>query len=86
MSVPIGKGGQSFNDISKKIDTYDISILPFEDCCTVFVPKHPVINPNLELCIEMENRFDYCNITPHNATKLIHKTIDYLSNFFNPMF
>lgn len=34
----------------------------------------------------MENRFDYCNITPHNATKLIHKAIDYLSNFFNPMF
>ena len=46
-------------DISKKIDTYDISILPFEDCCTVFVPKHPVINPVLDLCVEMEKRFDY---------------------------
>ena len=46
-------------DIAKKIDTYDISILPFEDCCTVFVPKHPVINPKLSLCIEYENRFDY---------------------------
>ncbi len=46
-------------DIAKKIDTYDISILPYEDCCTVFVPKHPVINPNLEKCIEMESRFDY---------------------------
>ena len=46
-------------EISKKIDTYDISILPFEDCCTVFVPKHPVINPDLKLCIEMEERFDY---------------------------
>ena len=33
-------------DLAKKIDTYDISILPYEDCCTVFVPKHPVINPN----------------------------------------
>ena len=49
-------------DISKKIDTYNISILPYEDCCTVFVPKHPVINPNLEQCIKMEKRFDYENM------------------------
>jgi thiamine biosynthesis protein ThiI len=46
-------------EIARKIDTYDISILPYEDCCTVFVPKHPVINPNLNLCKEMETRFDY---------------------------
>ena len=46
-------------DIAKKIDTYDISILPYEDCCTIFVPKHPVINPKLEKCLEMEKKFDY---------------------------
>lgn len=46
-------------EIARKIDTYDISILPYEDCCTVFVPKHPVINPKLDLCEEMEKRFDY---------------------------
>ena len=46
-------------DIAKKIDTYDISILPFEDCCTIFVPKHPVINPKLEQCLIEENKFDY---------------------------
>lgn len=46
-------------EIARKIDTYDISILPYEDCCTVFVPKHPVINPKLDLCEEMETRFDY---------------------------
>lgn len=34
--------------ISRKIDTYDISIRPFEDCCTVYVPKNPVIKPNLK--------------------------------------
>ncbi len=45
-------------DISKKIGTYEISILPFEDCCTIFVPKHPVINPKLEKCLEYEN-FNY---------------------------
>lgn len=46
-------------EISKKIDTYDISILPYEDCCTIFLPKHPVINPKLEKCIEYEKTFNY---------------------------
>ena len=46
-------------DIAKKIDSYDISILPFEDCCTIFVPKHPIINPKLDKCIEFEKTFDY---------------------------
>ena len=46
-------------DLSKKIGTYDVSILPYEDCCTIFLPKHPVINPVLSKAIEYENRFDY---------------------------
>lgn len=46
-------------DIAKKIDTYDISILPFIDCCTIFVPKHPVINPELDKAIEYEGLIDY---------------------------
>ncbi|MDD6878857.1 MAG: tRNA 4-thiouridine(8) synthase ThiI [bacterium] len=46
-------------DIAKKIDTYETSILPYEDCCTVFVPKHPVINPKLSKCLECEKKFDY---------------------------
>ena len=46
-------------DISKKIDTYETSILPYEDCCTIFLPKHPVINPILEKAIDYENKFDY---------------------------
>jgi len=45
-------------NIAQKIGTYETSILPFEDCCTIFVPKHPVINPVLEKCIEME-KFEY---------------------------
>ncbi len=45
--------------ISKKIGTYDTSILPFEDCCTIFVPKHPVINPNMEKCVYYETLIDY---------------------------
>ena len=35
-------------DIAEKLDTYKISIIPFEDCCTIFVPEHPVINPTFE--------------------------------------
>lgn len=46
-------------DISKKIDTYETSILPFEDCCTIFVPDHPVINPILEDAINYENNFNF---------------------------
>ena len=55
-------------NISEKIDTYNISILPYEDCCTVFVPRHPVINPSLEKSINEENKINY--------NELIDKTID----------
>ena len=48
-------------EIAKKIGTYETSILPFEDCCTIFVPKHPVINPKLERCLEYE-KFNYQNL------------------------
>lgn len=46
-------------DIANRINTYETSILPYEDCCTIFLPKHPVINPELEKCIKYENLFDY---------------------------
>lgn len=46
-------------EISKKIDTYEISIEPYEDCCTVFVPRHPVINPNLKHIHEEESKYDF---------------------------
>ncbi len=46
-------------DIAKKIDTYETSILPYEDCCTVFVPKHPIINPTLEETLKEEEKFAY---------------------------
>ena len=55
-------------EIAKKIDTYETSILPYEDCCTIFLPKHPVINPRLDKCIEYEKKFNY--------EKLIDNTIN----------
>ena len=46
-------------DIARKLGTYETSILPYEDCCTVFVPTHPVINPSLKECLKNEEKFDY---------------------------
>ena len=45
-------------DISEKIDTYETSIQPFEDCCTIFVAKHPVTKPNLNIIRKHEHNLD----------------------------
>lgn len=45
-------------EISKKINTYNTSILPYEDCCTVFLPEHPVIKPKLEKVLREEERLN----------------------------
>lgn len=45
-------------DIAKKIDTYETSILPYEDCCTVFTPKHPMTRPQLSLILEEEKKLE----------------------------
>lgn len=63
-------------DIAKKIDTYETSILPFEDCCTVFVPKHPVINPNLGECLKMEELFDYETLIDEAVNSIITMKIE----------
>ena len=55
-------------ELAKKINTYATSILPYEDCCTIFVPKHPVINPNLSKCYEYEELINYKDMI-HNAIK-----------------
>lgn len=46
-------------DLAKKVGTYDISIRPFQDCCTIFVPEHPIINPEIEKAREYEQAFDF---------------------------
>lgn len=45
--------------LAEKIGTYTTSILPYEDCCTIFLPKHPVIHPNLEKVLNFEKNFDF---------------------------
>lgn len=46
-------------EIAKKIGTYETSILPYEDCCTIFLPKHPIINPKINECIKYEKNINY---------------------------
>ena len=45
--------------IAKEIETYETSIMPFEDCCTIFDPKNPTTKPRLETCEKFEAMFDY---------------------------
>lgn len=61
--VPILRPLIAFNkdeiiDIARKIDTYETSILPYEDCCTVFLPKQPVIKPKLDIAEAEESKID----------------------------
>ncbi|MCI5620924.1 MAG: tRNA 4-thiouridine(8) synthase ThiI [Lachnospiraceae bacterium] len=52
----IGFDKQEIVDISEKIETYETSILPYEDCCTIYVAKHPVTKPNLEYIRKSETK------------------------------
>ena len=54
----IGMDKVDIIEIAGKIGTYETSILPYEDCCTVFVPKHPTTRPKLERVIEEESVLD----------------------------
>ena len=45
--------------IAKDIDTYETSILPYEDCCTIFDPKKPATKPRLQDCEKFEAMFDF---------------------------
>lgn len=55
----IGMDKDEIVEISRKIDTFEISIEPYEDCCTVFTPKHPRTRPTLAQCEEAESLFDF---------------------------
>ncbi len=54
----IGMDKEEIVRVARKIDTFETSILPYEDCCTVFTPKHPNIRPNLQKVLESESRLD----------------------------
>lgn len=63
----IGSDKEEIIKISRKIDTFETSCLPFEDCCTVFTPKHPKTRPTISLCEEAESKL--------NIEELVNKAI-----------
>lgn len=66
----IGFDKEEIVEISKKIDTYDISILPYEDCCTLFIPRHPQTKPKLKYIKRSEE------ILQDSLEEMIQKSID----------
>ncbi len=64
----IGMDKTEIISISRKIDTFDISIQPYEDCCTVFTPKHPKTKPSKEDVEMAQNSFDF--------SEMIQKAVD----------
>lgn len=54
----IGLDKVDIMDKAQEIGTYETSIMPYEDCCTVFLPKHPVTKPKLEKILASEEKLD----------------------------
>ncbi|MDE5985064.1 MAG: tRNA 4-thiouridine(8) synthase ThiI [Eubacterium sp.] len=71
----IGMDKEEIIAISRKIDTFETSIQPYEDCCTVFTPKHPKTRPQIDDVVEAENKIENLNEliedAIHNAKKVI---------------
>ena len=63
-------------NLAKQIGTYSISILPYEDCCTVFVPSHPTIKPNLTAVLEEEKKLDFNALVESCYQNVVCKNIN----------
>jgi len=76
----IGFDKQEIIDLARKVGSYDTSILPYADCCTVFVPKNPATKPKLEQVYTAEEQFDIQALVEEAVAKtecvVISKTID----------
>ncbi len=64
-------------DLAKEIGTYDISIRPYEDCCTIFTLKDPVTHPNIDVVHELEEKFDYKTMV-HDCIKNVQ--VEHITN------
>lgn len=75
----IGMDKNEIVEIARKIDTFETSILPYEDCCTVFTPKHPKTRPDLEIVRQAQNNFDFSKLIDEAIEKTEVKVIRTLS-------
>jgi thiamine biosynthesis protein ThiI len=73
----IGMDKLEIVEIARRIDTYETSILPYEDCCTVFTPRHPRTRPVLETVEEIENRLDVASLCEEAVSATV-------THWFNP--
>lgn len=73
---------QEIVDIAKKINTYDVSILPYEDCCTVFVPKHPVIRPKVEIAKKEEEKYEMNQLIKEAVSNIKRIALSYNEEYF----
>lgn len=72
----IGMDKEEIVTISRNIDTFETSILPYEDCCTVFTPKHPKTRPTLESCQEAENNLAIDALIEKAISETVYTYID----------
>lgn len=72
----IGMDKEEIIAISRKIDTFETSILPYEGCCTVFTPKHPKTRPTAEQCIQAESALDIEELVKKAVEDTVYSYID----------
>ncbi len=63
-------------NVARFIDTYKISTLPYEDCCTIFTPKNPTTRPNVEKCLRFESFFNYQDLIEECIINKVSEVID----------
>ena len=72
----IGMDKEEIVQISRKIDTFDISVQPYEDCCTVFTPKHPRTRPTVEAVEAAESPLDFDQLIDRAISGVVYEWIN----------
>ncbi len=72
----IGMDKDEIITISRKIGAFETSILPYEDCCTVFTPKHPRTRPTIELIEKAESAFDFSEMIDRAVETVRYMSVD----------
>ena len=72
----IGMDKEEIVTIARKIDTFETSLLPYEDCCTVFTPKHPRTRPEIEYIEKAEAAFDFAPLIEKAITDTRYQSVD----------
>lgn len=73
----VGMDKTEIIEIARKIDTFETSIEPYEDCCTVFTPRHPKVRPRLEDIEKAQNSFDFEPLIQRAVDGTELKTLEY---------